>query len=471
MLLNNISLRLNKGEHLAIFGESGSGKTLLAKALSGEIFHSGTTEFFRNGTGFKPKVAFVPATHKIRNLSNVTTFYYQQRFNSFDSEDALTLKKELLKNGNENEINGWLSRFELTHRSNTPVIQLSNGELKKTQIISHLLTDPDVLILDKAFTGLDAESRKVLHCVLNELAEKGATVILITDTHELPVCITHFAELSRGRLVNFDAVDNLGYLNISKEDGFGEILPELQRKYHVSPLLEMKGVNVKYGTKQILKDIRWSVKPGECWQIKGHNGAGKSTLLSLITADNPQAYSQPLFLFGRRRGTGESIWDIKRKIGLVSPELHNFFDKKITVFQTIASGFFDTMGLYRILNESQREKTREWISYFSLTSEVNKPLSELSLSKQKLVLIARALVKSPLLLALDEPCQGLDDQQTKQIISLLDTVHEQTGISILYISHYDADVPGCVRHVLELTDGEAAISKREIKNKRILQTA
>lgn len=468
-LLNNISLTLNAGSHLAIFGAGGSGKTLLAKVLKGDVFHSGTVEFKKDRQPVKPNIAFVPATHTIKNLSNVTDFYYQQRFNSCDSEDALTLKQELLKNGNEAQIDYWLAKFELSGRSEASVIQLSNGELKKMQLIRYLLTNPQVLVLDRVFTGLDESSRKVLHVVLNELATKGTTIILITGTHELPSCITHFAELGDGKLLNCGPVALLGFLNYREREQFGMHLPDVKMAYHIGPLIQMKGVSVQYGNKQILKNIHWQVLAGECWLVKGANGAGKSTLLSLINADNPQAYSQPLFLFGKKRGSGESIWDIKRKIGFVSPELHNFFDKTITVSQTIASGFFDTMGLYRSLTEKQKQKVEEWVAYFSLNDVVHKQLSSLAPSKQRLVLIARALVKSPLILALDEPCQGLDDSQTRQVIALLDEIHQATGVSIIFISHYDEDVPQCVRNVLELQNGEGVIYKKQQKRNKILQ--
>lgn len=436
--------------------------------MKGEIFYTGAISFLKNGQKFSPKIALVPATAILKNLSNLSNFYYQQRFNSMEAEDARTLKQELLQKGAEAEIDHWLEKFDLAHRAHAPVIQLSNGELKKKQLIGYLLQKPDVLILDSAFTGLDANSRKLLHRVLNELARKGVTIVLVTDTHELPHCITHFAELREGALVNFAPVDNLGYLHVAQEEDLAGHAPALEPRYHIGPLIEMKGINVKYGDKQILKNIHWQVKPGECWQIKGHNGAGKSTLLSLITADNPQAYAQPLYLFGKKRGSGESIWDIKRKIGFVSPELHNFFDKRATVFQAIASGFFDTIGLYRPLLEHQKQKVEEWIQYFSLTHLARQPLYVLSASKQKLVFIARALVKSPLLLALDEPCQGLDDYQTRKIVALIDKIYQQTGITLLYINHYDSDVPNCVKNVLELTQGSATVYKKE-RTKRILQ--
>jgi len=412
----------------------------------------------------------VAEDHTIKNLSNLNNFYYQQRFNSCDAEDSKTLQQELEGKGGAADIEYWLQKFQLTHRRNAPIIQLSNGELKKTQIIKHLLKKPDVLVLDKVFTGLDVQSRKSLHHVLNKLAQDGVTIILTTDTHELPDCITHFAEMGQGKLLNFGAIDTLGFLNVPENEKFSGHLPAMARAYHVGPLINLKGVNIKYGSKQILENIHWQVSPGECWLIKGHNGAGKSTLLSLINADNPQAYSQPVYLFGRKRGSGESIWDIKKKIGFVSPELVKFFDKRITVLQTIASGFFDTMGLYSRLNESQREKVHEWVSYFSLDEMAHKPLSAISTANQRLVFIARALVKSPLSLALDEPCQGLDDFQTGEIISLLDEIHRQTGVSILFISHYEKDVPNCIKNVMELQNGKSSIYKRKIKRTKFLTT-
>ena len=146
------------------------------------------------------------------------------------------------------------------------------------------------------------------------------------------------------------------------------------------PIIQMKGVNIKYGEKQILSNIHWEVMHGECWQVKGANGAGKSTLLSLITADNPQSI-RSRFIFWQKRGSGESIWDIKKKIGFVSPELQNYFDPSITVFQTIASGYFDTMGLYRKLSEKQKAKVMDWLTYFSLSQYADNRLTELSSKK------------------------------------------------------------------------------------------
>jgi molybdate transport system ATP-binding protein len=188
--------------------------------------------------------------------------------------------------------------------------------------------------------------------------------------------------------------------------------------------------------------------------VKGHNGAGKSTLLSLITADNPQAYSQDIHLFDRKRGTGESIWDIKKRIGFVSPELHKFFDFTAAVHHVVASGLFDTMGLYKPLNAAQESLVNQWLDVFDLSEDRNKPLALVSTGQQRRALLARALIKNPVLLVLDEPCQGLDEQQTQHFLALIDEICKQSGSTVIYVSHYSHEIPSCISQVLELKEGQ-----------------
>jgi len=215
----------------------------------------------------------------------------------------------------------------------------------------------------------------------------------------------------------------------------------------------MVDVHVRYGERKILNNIHWVVKKGERWNLSGPNGAGKSTMLSLITADNPQAYSNEIYLFDKRRGSGESIWDIKQKIGFVSPELHLYFDYSATCFEVIASGFFDTIGLFRHLKNEQEEKILLWLKLLQLENIKSKRLSQLSLGEQRKTLLARALVKMPPLLILDEPCQGLDDEQAFYFKNLINQICEAFNTTLVYVSHYKHQIPGCVSHFLELEDG------------------
>ena len=215
----------------------------------------------------------------------------------------------------------------------------------------------------------------------------------------------------------------------------------------------MVNTTIRYGQATILDNINWEVRKGQRWNVSGPNGAGKSTLLSLITADNPQAYANEIWLFDRRRGTGESIWDIKKRIGFVSPELHLYFDTGASAFDVVASGLFDTIGLFRALNEEQATLVRLWMSLLSLWEFRTRRLAQLSTGQQRMILLARALIKNPPMLILDEPGQGLDDQQTAYFRALITTLCTVFDTTLIYVSHYRQELPACIDHFLRLDKG------------------
>ncbi len=355
-----------------------------------------------------------------------------------------------------------LEQLHLDSLLGKPLIQLSNGENKRLQLVIALLKKPAMLILDNPFTGLDTGGRKVLHEIIDSIIGSGIHVILITNAQELPASITHIAVLDKGKLLykgTREGYQQGAYSTMVNDEfdmaHFKGILPATGNQFETAVC--MKNVTVKYGDKIIFSQLDWEVKKGERWNITGPNGAGKSTLLSLINGDNPQAYANEIYLFDRRRGTGESIWDIKSRIGYVSPELHLFFDQSNSSFEVIASGLFDTIGLFRQLSGTQREQVSSVLELFRLQPISQKPLFQLSLGQQRLVLLARALVKHPPLLILDEPCQGLDEQQAQSIKNLIDQVCRHTDTTLLYVSHYEKDVPACVNRYLRLGVGEYSI--------------
>jgi len=470
-VLDNISFTLNKGEHLMITGVSGSGKTLLAKAIAGKIFHEGTIAFHdTNGNAAQPHIIMVDQHYHFKNRSNVSTFYYQQRFNSMDAQDAATVREELencvpVETDNYPSVSALLEKFDMVHRIDAPLLQLSSGEHKRFQIIKALLQKPDVLILDEPFVGLDIETRKKLKTLINELAANGTTFIIICDHADIPSAITHVAYLQDGHLKEFAPAKSFDFLpTVASNTIAKKAIPSSLLTPDFSTTIEMKNVSVKYGEKQILHNIDWKVNRGEKWLLKGHNGAGKSTLLSLITGDNPQAYANEIYLFDKRRGSGESIWDIKKNIGYVSPELQWYFDNTVNCFQAVASGLFDTIGLFKQINKEQEEQVKKWLDYFELTAYGSKLLSALSASQQRLALLARAMVKNPPLLILDEPCQGLDQLQKKNFIELVDALCEDDQRTLIYVSHYAEEVPAAVTKMILLEHGKAIIQEYPQKN-------
>ena len=463
-VLNNINLVIHRSEQWAIIGSSGSGKTTLAHALTGKIFYSGAITFHSSQRQLN-KILLIEQQHRFKNLSNTSDFYYQQRFNSSDSDNSITVLEALKgfspDNGSETAMEKWIETLHLTSLLHKPLIQLSNGENKRLQLAEALLSDPTILIMDNPFIGLDAEGRKTLHTIIDTITRSGIHVLLITTQQYLPESITHVAILNNGTLTTFTKDNYSLHANkafIKKADPVldEKHLNRMSKPFEADFLsaIQMRNVSIQYGDKLILDRINWQVKKAECWNISGPNGAGKSTLLSLITGDNPQAYANEIYLFDQRRGKGESIWDIKRKIGYVSPELHLFFERHNSCFEVIASGLFDTIGLFRKVSPEQEEQVNLWIELLQLQKIKERPLFQLSLGQQRMILLARALVKNPPLLILDEPCQGLDEDQTSYFKKIVDELCRSFNTTLLYVSHYIKDIPSCLTHYLRLENGK-----------------
>ena len=206
----------------------------------------------------------------------------------------------------------------------------------------------------------------------------------------------------------------------------------------------MEHVSIKYGSRTILKELDWEVKNGEKWALFGPNGAGKSTLLSLIYADNPQSYANTLYLFDRKRGSGESIWDIKKRIGYVSPEMHLFYMENVPTLNIVGSGFFDSIGLYRKCTEQQQKVALDWMHVFGIEELKDRSFLTLSSGEQRLALLARAFVKDPDLIILDEPLHGLDVSNKKKAAAIIEQFCARPGKTLIYVTHYPHELPASV---------------------------
>jgi len=325
-----------------------------------------------------------------------------------------------------------------------------------------LLKNPKILLIEHPFVGLDINTRAAFDSLFNEIVQSGTHLIVSSDHREIPSIVNQAIIFNQGEMPvksNIEQVKSTSYLTERKDyqqinkDKLNSLL-NTQQVTEYNAIVVMNHVNIRYGSKQILQNINWEIRPGERWNLRGPNGAGKSTLLSLINGDNPQAYANDIILFDRKRGTGESIWDIKKKIGYVSPEFFQFFPTHQSCLNIVCSGFFDTLGLFRKCSPKQKEIAMQWMETTGLAKEADTNFNKLSVSQQRICLITRALVKNPPLLILDEPCQGLSTEQKENIKSLIDQICTVSNITLIYVSHYPEDIPNCVNKSLSLDNGK-----------------
>jgi molybdate transport system ATP-binding protein len=456
-VLTDLDWTISEGENWFLTGASGSGKTALLKAIAG--LEKSTDEIvvvFNKAGVAKPLCQYIAQWYQFKNVEGIANFYYQQRYNVQQVKDTFTVNAELVHYGKEHslsitKVEPILNALGFAALRNAQLIELSSGEHKKLQLVKALWLKPQLLLLDQPYTGLDSQSRQNLNNLLDELTNDGIQIILVSNEAEIPACINRFGEIVNGQLIEHFTFCTRSTIVI-EERAIPEFLHEAPPSSSAT-LIKMVDINISYGEKQVLKKVSWEIKAGEKWLLQGHNGSGKSTLLSLINGDHPQAYANEIYLFGNKRGSGESIWDIKQHIGLISPELHWYFDFNATVWQSIASGFFDSIGLYKEIGWHKRSQVDELIEYFGLTANKNDLLSQLPLGKQRLVLLARTVIKNPELLVLDEPCQGLDAHQTLQFNTLIDGLCT-TNRTLIYVSHNNDQLPKNLTHQLLLSKGE-----------------
>jgi len=321
---------------------------------------------------------------------------------------------------------------------NRGIRNLSSGEQKKA-LLSYLLTqNPDFIVLDNPFDNLDVAAQASL---LEKIAELSATVSviqLINRNRDFLPFINNAVSIEEDKV--FDIDDIKTYLSNHKTDNIINVtktVPPPIKEYVLdnNELVCFKNVTVSYEERVILKDINWTINRGEFWQLIGPNGSGKTTLLTMINGDNPKAYNQNLTLFGKRKGTGETVWEIKQKVGYLTPSMTDLFSTRHTVEEMIVCGFLDSIGLYKKPSDIQLRLANEWLDLIEMPHLKNKPFCTLSLGQQRLALVARAMVKHPPLLILDEAMSGLDDHNAAIVISLINKIAVESKTTILFVSH------------------------------------
>jgi molybdate transport system ATP-binding protein len=511
--LAGVSLRLNdrlvfrnthwtfaRNQNWALIGPNGAGKSVLACSLAGElpIVKGDILYGFHTPAGRLPEDCIVLVSfEKQKALSGEAPPAI--RWFSAGQEEAAHVEQFLSQDSVE-EINP----FEIKSRSSESAVlferlrrrvlslldvsdlmarslpSLSNGEMRKILLAHALLKRPRLLILDDAFGGLDTHFRSHLKEVLERIMSHGTVRMLLVESQpsNLPDNITHILYVDGLRVVaqgpRQEMMRHPGIRALIHSAGTpirsrkSKSLSSTRQSENREKLVQMENVTVQYDNREILSAIYWTIRRGESWALIGPNGSGKSTLLSLMSGDNPQAYANTVAMFGRRRGSGGSVWDLKRRIGLISPELHLHFPQDQTCLETVISGFHESMGCYRPPSSQQYKMAQNVLARFGLSRFSTDFFGSLSAGLQRMTLLARALVKVPDLLLLDEPCQGLDGAHRNKFLNIIESLLSRSETTIVYVTHIFDEIPKGIHKILQLSNGRIVQSGTIQRNRKIV---
>lgn len=390
---------------------------------------------------------------------------------------------------------------------------MSTGEIRRTLLCRALLSGKKLLILSDPFAGLDAQSRKILldffdGVAKRQLAQSDATqnggnqsqdqkagggssshenafpriILGMERFHEIPDAINKVVEFSGGEISfcgersEYEKIlaDKKSAAQKSRESDVAAFKDQLNAANQESAvlqngnlsqnqtpaLIEMRGVNVGWGDNRVLQDLNWTLRKNEHWLIRGPNGSGKTTFLELITGDNMQVFSNDIKIFGARRGSGETIWDIKKKLGIVSYRLHvEYRMVGATLLAVIVSGFKDSIGLYEQATDTEIAAAKKWLALGGFAGREGESFNSLSYGEQRAILILRAVVKAPQILILDEPCHGLDESFRQKILDLLELIAKSGTTTLLHVTHDPTEALAAEKHILEFHPGESPMYK------------
>lgn len=462
VLLEGVTWEIRTGEHWAVVGPNGAGKSTLVRALTGdvpvirgEIFPSEPVRLRRQAACLS-----FESQRKLIALEDRRDEYHA--FSGRMDGGARVGDFIRLTRGLNRRPSHILERIHIARLLDRHIRELSSGEMRRFQIALALSTNPGVLILDEPFEGLDQEYQAEIAQIINELMDSDRAVVLVTHRRsEIPLNTTHVIGVKAGRVVfqgrredllEPKRMNSLYALPAAHLSGLPATVdaPMRTAKFPSDVLVNLHNVTVKHRAISVLENLSWTVRHGQHWAVCGPNGSGKSTLLSLVVGDHPQAYANTISVFGKPRGGGGSIRETQAGIGLISSELQVRYRKSIKALDVVISGFFDSTGLYRKASPYQAAVSEAWMKSFGLQTLADKKFNHLSHGEQRMVLLARAMVKPPRLLVLDEPCQGLDIGNRHLILQTIDRIAGTGQTTILFVSHHIEETPACITHYLIL---------------------
>ena len=460
--LNIGSLIITQLQHTVILGPNGSGKSALAALVAGE------GELLDGQRQVTSNIAWVSVEQQ---QALIETEKQKDCADILDIIAVPTTVQEILFEGlNPANIEQTLVKrvsdvFSLYAMLQRPFRALSTGETRKLLLAKALLSQPELLILDEPWDGLDKQACAEFNALLLEISTQTTLILVLNRLSEVPSFCQQFVLMQSGGIqwqtqVNNDLAEHLTHISqLQHMQQPDLVLPNKDSDSFAphpldvdAPLVKLTNVKVNYCDNIVFSNLNWTIQPQQHWQITGPNGSGKTCLLNLITGDHPQCYVNDIYVFGYQRGSGESIWQIKQYIGYLSNAFQLDYRVNCSLLYVVLSGFYDSIGLYQKATKNQMTLATQWLTLMGLGTQAAAPFQELSFGDQRMVLIARAMVKHPALLILDEPCNGLDDINRLKVLALIELLAREGNTTLLYVNHHQEDVIPSIKHHLSMID-------------------
>ncbi|MGF1770350.1 molybdate ABC transporter ATP-binding protein ModF [Enterovibrio makurazakiensis] len=443
----------------AVFSSEGDIGSLLGGMLCNELSFTGA---IKTSHGKVAQVSLVEQQRLLdEEIANDDTDF-------LDRIDEGTRVFDLIHENSQDEslTRTLIEDLDLTHLADSGFRVLSTGETRRVMLARSLATQPDFVVLDNPFSGLDVAHRASLARYLATLSQTVQMIVTFAREEDMPEWVDHIALFNHGKLDGlmdrnaWNSHPVIAQLKAQSQEQSEHMMALIRRHQHSTPfenpIFELKDGHVEYTTKTIFSDVSWRIDKGQHWHVKGPNGCGKSTLLGMIFGDHPQCYSNDIHIFGKQRGSGETIWEIKKHIGMVSSALHLQYRVNCSALEVILSGFYDSIGLYNQPTIKERELAKEWLAILHMSQYIKTPFRKLEYGQQRLLLIARAIVKQPTLLILDEPYQGLDYLGRRLMKNTLELIAKENLSQLLYVSHYQDDELASIQNTLTFVFDEKA---------------
>lgn len=463
--LNIDSLVIKPLQHTVVLGPNGSGKSALAACIAGQ------GERLDGQCQVNCQIAWVSVEQQ---QALIEAEKQKDCADILDTIPVPTTVQEILLEGlNPTELDHTLVKrvtdvFALADMLHRPFRALSTGETRKLLLAKALLSQAEILVLDEPWDGLDTQACDDFNALLLDISTQTTLVLVLNRLSEVPSFCQQIVLMQTGSIqwqteVHNDLQGQLTHISqlrhMQQQD---LVLPAKDSDSFAphpldanAPLVKLTNVKVNYAENIVFSALSWTIKPQQHWQVTGPNGSGKTCLLNLITGDHPQCYVNDIFVFGYQRGSGESIWQIKQYIGYLSNAFHLDYRVNCSLLHVVLSGFYDSIGMYQQATKNQIALAEQWLALMALDQQSARPFQELSFGDQRLVLLARAMVKHPALLILDEPCNGLDDINRLKVLALIDILAREGNTTLLYVNHHKEDAIPSIKNHLEMTDFNA----------------